>query len=713
MITSIYRSTVISDHRHQRRSGRWVALSAVPRALLLALGCVLLLNAGAQVTGPTDRVDSLLNASWTLRTTDPHAALRLAREGVTLAKRTGNAQGEARVLQCMAGAHQVLGQLDSAIQELSSALVISERINFLKGVVSSSQKLATLYTDRGEVKQALEHLERAELVAERMGDAEEQARTLNLKGAALMTAGRYQEAVAPYFASIVLRKRIASPSLGKSYENLGALYLNMGRTEDAGKLYEEMVAEARDRKDAILLASGFLDLSAVRSKEKRFAEVVAYADSALALFRANGNAQRAADAFLNRAMALMELGRLVEAGTDLDAAMAGYHSTGDQKGITSVRVDRAYLYVRQGKAAEALEQCDQALVLSRQNGLARLRAQVLSIRADALRALGRYDEALTVLKQYLVLKDSILGEKATEQLASAEMREKYDAEGRIAQVEQLKLAKEQEQALRKRRTTQRNALFLAVAGLLMLSFLLYRNVQHRRKLAVQAQQLHEQRINDLMHDNEVQVLNAMLSGQDTERERVAKDLHDRLGSMLSAIKLQFGSLESRLEAMHAEQDKQYRKVNVLLDDAVDEVRRISHDMVQGSLNDFGLAQALEDLRNSLVVKGRLEVEMELFGLDRRMERSVEITVYRIVQELVSNALKHGRPSEITIAVTRRSDGLSIIVSDNGKGFDPASGRDGMGLDNVRSRATALGGTLHIDSTLGHGTTVSIELPLAE
>lgn len=688
-------------------------MSAVPRALLLAIGLGLLLNAGAQLAGPTERVDSLLNASWALRTTDPTAALRLAREGVSLARRTGYAEGEARVLQCMAGAHQVLGQPDSAMHELSAALAISERLGFQKSVLSCSQKLATLHTDRGEVKQALEYLERAERIAERMGDPEEQARTLNLKGAALMTAGRYQEAVAPYFASIGLRKRIGSASLGKSYENLGALYLKIGRTEDAGELYREMLAEARLRQDASLLASGYVDLSAVRSKEGRHAEVVAYSDSALALFRASGNAQRTADAYLNRAMALMGLGRLAEAGNDLDTAMAAYQFMGDQEGIVSVRVDRASLYLRQGKPAEALEQCNMGLALARENGLAGLRANVLSIRADALRALGRYDEAVTTLKKYLVLKDSILGERATEQLASAEMREKYDAEGRIAQIGQLKMAKDKEQALRKRRTTERNGLFLAAAGLLVLCFLLYRNVQHRRKLALQAQLLHEQRINDLMHDNEVQVLNAMLAGQDTERERVAKDLHDRLGSMLSAVKLQFGSLESRIEAMHTEQDKQYRKVNVLLDDAVDEVRRISHDMVKGALKDFGLPQALEDLCDSLSVKGQLEVEMDLFGLDLRMERSVEIAVYRIVQELVSNALKHGRPTEITIAITRRSGELSIIVSDNGKGFDPAAHGDGMGLGNVRSRTAALGGDLHIDTTPGHGSTISIELPLPE
>lgn len=136
-------------------------------------------------------------------------------------------------------------------------------------------------------------------------------------------------------------------------------------------------------------------------------------------------------------------------------------------------------------------------------------------------------------------------------------------------------------------------------------------------------------------------------------------------------------------------------------------------MVSSVLNGFGLVAALEELYKDLADQGGPEVEMVLFGLERRMERSVEITVYRIVQDLVANALKLRRPSEISIAVTRRSDGLSIIVSDNGGASDPAAQGDGTGLDRVRSGAVALGGVLHIDSTPGHGTTISIELPLPE
>ena len=142
-------------------------------------------------------------------------------------------------------------------------------------------------------------------------------------------------------------------------------------------------------------------------------------------------------------------------------------------------------------------------------------------------------------------------------------------------------------------------------------------------------------------------------------------------------------------------------------------KRIFRDMVSNALNGPRLVPALEELHKDLAEQGGLEVEMVLFGLEQRIERSVGMAVYNFAQELVANALQLRRPTEISIAITRRSDGLSIIVSDKGGGSDPADQGGGTGLDHVRSRVVALGGVLHIDSTPGHGTTISIELPLPE
>lgn len=694
----------------EKRSRYWCVVLAA--WILLGFGTARAGDRQDPASWELNKVDSLKNASWALQDSDPVRSLALAREAVNLAARIGDEKGRSRALQCMSMAHRNLGLADSAVAELAEAFRISEGLGFQPGMASCAQKLGMIHTERGNVTEALRNLAIAERISRQSGNEEEVARTLNLKGAALETAGRYEEAIAPYFESLEIRKRIDSPALANSFQNLGSLYLNMGRTAEARKIFSSLSAVERNRRDPLGQAGAYLNLSAVSAHERRYDQVVSYVDSALAIYRATGNARGLADCFLNRAMAFQKSGSKEKARTDLDSALASYTRLGNQQGIAETTLSLATMDLERGDAARSLERTEQGLAIAQGAGLRGLRAKLLSAKADALRALGRYGEAVNVLNIYLVLQDSILGEKANRQLADAEMREKYDAVERIAQIQALEGEKLQERDLRERRTIQRNGLLVLAVLLLGLSILLYRNVQHKRKLAVQERQIFERRINELMHENEVKALNALLQGQETERQRIAKDLHDRLGSLLSAVKHQFSALELRIEALHVEQRDQYRKVYTLLDDAVEEVRRISHDMVKGGIAKFGLAKALEGLRESIVVKGRLAVELTLFGLDQPMERSYEIGVYRIVQELVSNALKHARPTELSIALTRTPEGLSVLVSDNGTGFDPREAKNGIGLDNARSRIRELGGTMQIDSTPKHGTTVDISIPVA-
>lgn len=656
-------------------------------------------------------MDSLKNVSWALKDSDPAAALELAREATLLAGRIGDEKGRSRALQCMAAAQRNLGRPDSAVVELEEALRISERIGFRPGMLSCTQKLAMLHTERGEVANALSLLAHAEELARAEGNEEELARTLNLKGAALEAAGRFQEAVSSYFGSLEVRKRIGSPNLSMSYQNLASLFLNMGQADKAAEMYADMIAQAREADNKALLADGFLNTSALHVSQGRSAEGLRYADSAMAAYHEVGNARRVPDVRLNRALALNRLGRYAQARAELDSAMTDYQAADNVAGLASVYAGAAQAALGLQRPDSALALCGRGLLLTGANGLVALHSQLLSIKADALQAMGRYAEAVNVLQEYLLLKDSILGEKATEQLAVAEMREKYDAATRIAQIERLSSDNQLVEDMRLRRTIERNILILAAIALALLSALLYRNIRHRRLLAIQEKQIHDKQVNELLHESELKVLNAALSGQESERKRVAKDLHDRLGSMLSAVKHQFGALELRLNAMRGELKVDYAKVHALLDEAVHEVRNISHDMISGTLAEFGLNRALQSLRETIAVKGHLEVEINIYGLEHPLERSMEIATYHIVQELVANALKHARPTAISIALTRTSDRLSIMVIDNGAGFDTARPSNGIGLQNVRSRAEEIGGSMHIDSSERNGTTVSIEIPL--
>ncbi|MGB5975926.1 MAG: sensor histidine kinase, partial [Cyclobacteriaceae bacterium] len=254
---------------------------------------------------------------------------------------------------------------------------------------------------------------------------------------------------------------------------------------------------------------------------------------------------------------------------------------------------------------------------------------------------------------------------------------------------------------------------LLLLAIISFAILKYWQEKQKAELAGKNAEINQQRIDQLLQSIENKEMSAVLRGQETERKRIAQDLHDRLGSMLAVIKIHFNTVQDNLKTIEEENKRQYAKANTLLDEACEEVRHIAHDMSSGVLQKFGLVKALENLKSSINETGHLEVDVLAYGMDdERLDYKREINLYRIIQELVSNTLKHAEASEITIQLIRKDTNLDIMVEDDGTGFDPdRPKRKGMGLINVKDRVKDLNGNIVIDSGKGSGTTVTINIPL--
>ena len=200
-----------------------------------------------------------------------------------------------------------------------------------------------------------------------------------------------------------------------------------------------------------------------------------------------------------------------------------------------------------------------------------------------------------------------------------------------------------------------------------------------------------------------EVLAAILATQETERKRIAEALHNGLGQLLYATKL---SLAGHDEAPGTRESLR------LLDEAIRAARTISFELTPGILEDFGLHTALEELVKRLAPT-RLPVHLHLVNLGPRLPAPVEIAVYRVVQELLNNVMKHAQATEVEVHVAREGARLAVSVEDNGQGFEPAALANqplaGIGLAGVRNRVALLGGELLIAAQLGRGTIVSFEL----
>lgn len=257
---------------------------------------------------------------------------------------------------------------------------------------------------------------------------------------------------------------------------------------------------------------------------------------------------------------------------------------------------------------------------------------------------------------------------------------------------------------------------VALAGLL--AFYLYLRQTTALNLAGARQQEVLQRERDLL-ERQVRERTASLAElathlqqvREQERSHLARELHDELGALLTAAKLDVARLKSRLGAAAPEVSQRLQHLTETLNSGVALKRQIIEDLRPSSLFNLGLTASLEILSRECLEQSGVRAVLDLEPVT--LEESSQLTVYRMVQESLTNVLKYAEATEVKISVRQRDDQVLVSVSDDGKGFDPAQVKPSThGLAGMRHRVEAAGGTLSVTSTPGKGTRIAASLPAA-
>jgi signal transduction histidine kinase len=251
---------------------------------------------------------------------------------------------------------------------------------------------------------------------------------------------------------------------------------------------------------------------------------------------------------------------------------------------------------------------------------------------------------------------------------------------------------------------KRLMVWISVAGGMLLLLALATFFLFWRWMA-QKKQSAEQQVKQMEQEKHFIATQAVLNGEIQERIRLARDLHDGLGSILAAARYNFTELKKTagLESLNMEC---YDTAMDLLDDSMREMRRVAHHLIPDALGSFGLKQSIADFCNTMP-----HVKFSYYGDEARLKAHLEVMLYRMMHELVSNALKHSRAQQIFVEIVRYDEYISLTVQDDGCGFDLNAERMGMGLANIRARVAACNGNLMIDSKKGVGTEINVELRL--
>lgn len=581
------------------------------------------------------------------------------------------------------------------------SIALSEQLHFPKGIVRSIAGFSYLLNVEGDFDSSLLLNQWAVALSREMKDTLSIAKTLFNTGNSYRFSGDYEAAVRSYEEGKTLFERRGNDSLSAIGDDiLQGLYTDMKQYEKSRLHGERAVAAMRKWKSPWQLGVGLNNLGNNYAGMRQFAPAKKAYEEALAIAVKLNDKNMELSQYLNLGDLELQQEQYDRLNVWFNKALVIADELELEESKAIALSGLAHYYHHQHQFAKARQLAEQALQLTFQNDLRKVRAGVyvqLSHLAYAMQdpVGGHHYHILGGM-----LEDSLLDETLLK--TTNELEVKYETARKETAINRLEAAHRIQELSIKNKNMLIIFLSILAIGIGVVVFLLYRSYRHR-------QQLQQLRINELETEKQLMATAAVLKGEEQERARMAKDLHDGLGGMLSGVKYSLNAVRGNM-MMTADNAVAFERSLDMLDSSIGEMRRIAHNMLPEALITFGLENALEGFCQDINGSGVLQVRYQALGLEGlELEQSKAIIIYRIVQELLTNTLKHAGAKRAIVQLTRNGDELNITVEDDGKGFDYKEQLEGMGWKNIRNRVSFLNGTLDVDA--GKGTSVFIVIPL--
>ncbi|MGS2760960.1 tetratricopeptide repeat-containing sensor histidine kinase [Sinomicrobium sp. M5D2P9] len=532
---------------------------------------------------------------------------------------------------------------------------------------------------------------------------------MNMKSAYLGAQGKTQEQQDYYFKIIPTFESLSdSRNLSAVYSGLGVIYFNKGENNNAKKYFEKSInTYLNTDPTSATYAAQYLDLTTVNIELNNIPEAKDYLQKAKKLlFSISDDILQKGEYYTLKGRIEMNEKKYKKGIVSLKKGMEISRKFGNIHGISNNLQSLSDIYIehKDFRAAYAvLKEYDE---ITKELDDKSLNYNALKDLADVEFKLGKTSEAYKHLRQALQLSDSLNDTAVKEKLF--ELEKQFESEKKEKEIAQLQYQNE-----KKEWKLQQNKIWLfgstaAILVLFVLAFLLYRNSKNQKRINRQEKDLHYYELSQLEQKHQIEILSSLMQGAETERQRLGRDLHDGLGGLFSGIKLKLNAYFQSPSHKNKELQSELRSD---LDHAITEMRVISQSLLPDLLHKFGLLEAIKQYCSRLSCTD-VTIGFRTVNFQERSGMEKQLMVYRIVQELINNAVKHADAKEIFVQLQQRENQLFLTVEDDGVGFDEKEGlQKGSGLTNLKNRVDYLKGTIEISSTKGKGSSFYITCPI--
>lgn len=632
------------------------------------------------------------------------------------------------------------GNYDSVIFLADSARSISEHKHYPAGVADSYYMKSSALKMKGDFKQALECVDGYLEIYNQMKDSLRLARGCFNMGTLYKELEEYDLSIiyCQKSLSYAIPVREQSLILG-NYNCLGSVYVNSSAQYDSAALYFLKALDLIEKSGNMTfyttvlnniadvyindkqyelaraflnkcidmnlqenrldrLATNYINVGRVAIMENKPDEALEMYNKALEIYTGLDDQRGIADVNNNLGDFYFKSGQYEKAYQYFDLALAYYRQKSLIRGIVLTTLNKAAIVSERGNTALAKMMQDSVIDLASQNGNVSLLIMAYRNIADNYNKSGDYKNAYQYRLQYEYLSDSVFNLEKSKAINALQLKyEKGKSEARILELEKENLKK----------TNQKNAYMFTGIGVIVITLFI---VAYFRQKSRHDRIVSEQKILQLEEEKKLIAARLLVEGQEEERKRIATELHDGIGVLLSATRMQFSVIGEK----SPENKEIIDKASKMLEQASGDVRKISHNMMPGLLTKLGFLEAAQDLLERISDGGEIQAVCEINGdQEERLPENKEIMLYRIIQEMVNNTLKHAKAKNISLIINLQPGIIDILYADDGVGFnfDQKIENESLGLKSIQSRVNFLSGTLNVESSPGHGAKFMIQLPV--